>query len=49
MMKLGGIVGGFYSLNTLGNELGYYVATLEDVYNAPCNYSVTMLVNGVGF
>jgi hypothetical protein len=46
---VGGIVGGFYSLNTLGNELGYYVATLEDVYNAPCNYSVSMLVNGVGF
>jgi len=44
---VGGITSGQYTINS--GELIYFANQLANIYYAPCNYSVTMLVNGVGF
>lgn len=44
---VGGITGGYYTINS--GELIYFATQTGNIYYAPCNYSVTMLVNGVGF
>jgi hypothetical protein len=43
---VGGITGGYYTINS--GELIYFATQTGNIYSAPCNYSVTMLVNGVG-
>ena len=44
---VGGITGGYYTINS--GELIYFATQTGNIYYAPCNYSVVMTVNGVGF